>query len=112
MKRYIKAESLDITEGQLDPYDYFSNRFDDYYGPEYDIPEKYKGAIVETWARIAEANSWSGAYYYPEYWSSYGSEIEDMPSEDICDEIVQDGFPDCYFEQAAEEVLGHPLEAN
>lgn len=90
--------------------DYFLDRAEDLamdYDEEELLLEKLP-EIAKRWAEIAEEASWSGAWNYPGLWNNYSDELNDI-YEDLYDELERDGYPDCYFRQAAEEVLGHQL---
>ena len=66
-------------------------------------------AIIQRWAQIAESECWAGAWDYPRLWNNVPDDLNDR-NEDLHDELVYDNYPDCYFMQAAEEVLGHKLD--
>lgn len=102
---YNKNYATDMTQ-----MDYFLDRAEDLamYYDEDELPLEKLPEIAKRWAEIAKEKSWSGAWNYPGLWHNYSDELNDI-REDLYDELERDGYPDCYFRQAAEEVLGHRL---
>lgn len=102
---YNKNYATDMTQ-----MDYFLDRAEDLamYYDEDELPLEKVPEIAKRWAEIAKEKSWSGAWNYPGLWHNYSDDLNDI-REDLYDELERDGYPDCYFRQAAEEVLGHRL---
>lgn len=102
---YNKNYATDMTQ-----MDYFLDRAEDLamYYDEDELPLEKLPEIAKRWAEIAKEKSWSGAWNYPGLWHNYSDDLNDI-REDLYDELERDGYPDCYFRQAAEEVLGHRL---